>query len=691
MAQSIRVEENKGIRKKQKNKEKIQKNKVKFGVQGKLLGLLLPIVVLVIGVILTLVYSTTSSIVLDKSEQMLRTNTTGAVSEIEAWREQTLLLLETERSTMEYFDLYPEQELAYIRHTEGRYNAFPSGIYLGITDGQLKHASFVPDASYNMFEKVWYTLGVVSEEFVFGPVYFDAASKSNVISASAQIKDQLGRVRGVMAADIYLTAISDIVKQVQIEQTGGMLLVDKDTDIMIGHQDSNLVGTALKAQEDELYRYISNAISQGLTGLQTCTKANGEQVYIDIAQVPNSQWVAVSYVPSEEIMGDLNTLTQNIILLAIAAIAVLSLLIILMIRRTVIRPVKSIDHVARRIADGQLNESIDYQSSDEFGALAINFNQTVTRLREYVLYIDEISAVLNEIAHGNLNFHLTQAYTGEFEKVKSSLENIANSLNTTIGKINLAAYEVTGNSEHLSGGAQALSQGATEQASAIEELAATIAEVSEQIQKNAANAQKAKLQSIQVGDEISLSNGKMENMIGAITQISEKSGQIHKIIKTIEDIAFQTNILALNAAVEAARAGAAGKGFAVVADEVRNLASKSSEAAKNTTTLIEETVKAVENGTYIAGDTAKSMEVVVENTKVVTGLVEEIAHASDEQAGYIAQVSEGIMQISNVVQTNSATAQESAAASEELLGQAQMLKNLVGQFKLKNQQDPRQR
>ena len=231
--------------------------------------------------------------------------------------------------------------------------------------------------------------------------------------------------------------------------------------------------------------------------------------------------------------------------------------------------------------------------------------------------------------------------------------------------------------------AQALSQGATEQASSIEELAATITEMSGQIQNNAQSALQASQTVDGVGEKILESNQQMQTMTKAMGEISASSSEIGKIIKTIEDIAFQTNILALNAAVEAARAGEAGKGFAVVADEVRSLASKSSDASKSTAALIENSLKAVENGTRIADETAQSLLSVVEGTKEIASQINQIAAASSEQSKGAAQVQLGIDQIPNVVQTNSATAEESAAASEELSGQAQMLKTLISKFKLR--------
>lgn len=366
----------------------------------------------------------------------------------------------------------------------------------------------------------------------------------------------------------------------------------------------------------------------------------------------------------------------------LAGVSLSALLIAFYIIRGITKPVKEIDGVARKIADGQLNESIQYQSKDELGVLAINFNKTVSRLREYVNYIDEISSALGEIADGNLVIRLTYEYAGEFAKVKQALEHISYSLNETMSQISQSSDQVASGSDQVSSGAQALSQGATEQASSIEELAATVNEISSQVKQNADNAKDASQKADNVGAEANESNRRMQDMLNAMTDISSSSSEIGKIIKTIEDIAFQTNILALNAAVEAARAGEAGKGFAVVADEVRNLASKSAEASKNTAVLIESSLHAVENGTKIAGETAQSLSVVVDGVKEVTGKINEISEASNTQAASINQVTQGIDQISSVIQTNSATAEESAAASEELSGQAQLLKELVGHFKL---------
>lgn len=349
---------------------------------------------------------------------------------------------------------------------------------------------------------------------------------------------------------------------------------------------------------------------------------------------------------------------QKLTIGLLSGLSVVTVLFAFYIVHSITKPVSEIDNVARKIADGELNESIRYQSKDELGVLAVNFNKTVTRLRDYVNYIDEISSILNEVADGNLLFQLTY--------------------------INQSSEQVASGSDQVASGSQALSQGATEQASSIEELAATINDISQQVSQNAESAKNASRQASIVGEQITVSNDSMKHMTIAMNEISEKSSQIGKIIKTIEDIAFQTNILALNAAVEAARAGEAGKGFAVVADEVRNLASKSAEASKDTANLIEGSMQAVEKGTQIANSTAEQLSQVVSGAQEIVNTIDDIATASQRQSDSIRQVTTGVDQISSVIQTNSATAEESAAASEELSGQAQILKNLVSKFRLKD-------
>ena len=331
------------------------------------------------------------------------------------------------------------------------------------------------------------------------------------------------------------------------------------------------------------------------------------------------------------------------------------------------------------MAGGNLDTEIDYVSDDEIGILANSIRSLVSALKNIILDIDFL---LDQMAGGNFAVHTKaeQYYVGSFNSVLLSMRKLKERLSDTLQQIDESADQVNSGSGQVSSGAQALAQGATEQASSVQELAATIKEISVKIEATAEHAQTAKAENLQAHELIQICSGHMGDLLNAMGSISDKSKEIGKVIKTIEDIAFQTNILALNAAVEAARAGSAGKGFAVVADEVRNLATKSQEASKSSAALIEETVKAVEEGSKLSDDTEKALRDVVDSAKKILDAVTLISDATQEQSYAVSQVTTGVDQISSVVQTNSATAEESAAASEELSGQASVLKNLVSQF-----------
>lgn len=648
-----------------------------IGITVKLVTAIVVSVIIAGSALLAVVFDRMSQTLLEKSEEMLRTTMDKALQETRAWMNRTLTMLETQRDTIEYENMTIPEMTDYIKHTAGQNEAYPAGLYVALTDGSLYHASFVPGPDFNALVKSWYMDGINSEDFILGDVYFDEDSRSYVVGASGMLKDGNGAVRGVAAADVYLDSISRIVSNIQIEETGGIFLVDTRTDTIIGHKDENIVGKKL-GESGGLYAYAEEQILAGDKGLSLY-----EDTYVQIADVEGSSWIAVAYVSRAEVLRDLYTLTRTMMMVSLIAVLVVMLLVILLTHQIIGKPVKELSRVATRIAEGDLDQSIRYRSRDELGILAHNFNRVTLRLRDYIKYINEISDTLLEIAKGNLTYELKSEYTGEFAKIRSSLEEISVELNAAMGQMKAASRDVAAGAVQISGSAVNLSQGSTEQAAEVDALASHMVEVSGTVQQIAQDAQQTSHISKEVREGLLLSNTKMQHMTEVIQKINDKSNEIHRIVKTIDDIAFQTNILALNAAVEAARAGDAGKGFAVVAEEVRTLAGKSADAAKETTDLLGDTIRSMEEGVAVADDTAQSMLAAAQLAEKMGRLIDDIAENTTQQTVTAQEISHGIDQIAIVVQTNVDAAESSAAASEQLSGQADALRELVARFRIK--------
>ena len=550
----------------------------------------------------------------------------------------------------------------------------------------------------NYSERDYFKRAMQGETTFTEPFISNLTGELIIVIAAPLWKDGIygSEVIGCVLAQPDSEFLNEIVRNINVSDNNSAYIIDSEGNT-IADVDSDVV------KNGENIEALAAADTTGTNGYQALADVHSKMrkgetgfagykykgVYEFVAYAPIAEtegWTLAVCAPRTDFMDD----TFRSIILSVMVLAAACIVSTFIARRVGSRIGNSVRICTERIeqfAAGDLTSEVPtINSKDETGRLSVAAKTVVSNTNNI---IKDIGRILEAMSQGNFDVHTSkgeQYYIGDYQVLLQYLRNINHNLSSTMSRINEAADQVAAGSDQVSAGAQALSQGATEQASSIEELAATIGVISDKVNENAKHAENAMARTNETAGKINDAGSRMDDLVAAMDKISASSDQIRNIIKTIEDIAFQTNILALNAAVEAARAGEAGKGFAVVADEVRNLAGKSAEAANSTNNLIEASIEAVQNGNTLVAEVADMMNGVETATEQVITINRKISDSSSDAAESIKQVSVGIDQISCVVQTNSATAEESAAASEELSGQASMLKELMSSFTLRDEE-----
>ncbi len=539
--------------------------------------------------------------------------------------------------------------------------------------------NYTSDENWIFTERVWYSQVETGKTALTEP-YQDPSTGSVIVSAVSPVYDETDNsLTGVAGVDISLDRMTDVMSHYKIGENGYIFLLSSEGK-MVYHPQSDLLEKNIS--ELDVSKNLADALEAGKEKFLKY-KINGETKYDVVAFSDSIGYTVVSTMSFAEFYS-----TVFLMIIALLVIFILGiLLIIFSIRRSasnLTRPILELNHTAQQLAAGDLDVELHISAEDEIGELGHSIGETVNRLKEYIVYIDEMAEVLAQLADGKLNIELKNDYLGEFQKLKVALLNISDSMSEVMEHILTSAGEVSSGATELANASQTLAEGAGAQAAAVEELVANTISVEEQVKQNQKDAEVSAKETERVTTMMEQNQDKMSRMMEAVSKIHETSRQVVGIIQTIEEIADQTNLLSLNASIEAARAGEAGKGFAVVADEIGKLAMESSKAANMTRDLIGVSMEEIDRGSAIAKGVMTSLEESVQAVDNINGMIRKTAENAATQATNMDQIRMGIEEIARGVQDNSAAAQETSATSEQLASQAVVLNELVQRFELKN-------
>ncbi len=539
--------------------------------------------------------------------------------------------------------------------------------------------NYTSDENWIFTERVWYSQVETGKTALTEP-YQDPSTGSVIVSAVSPVYDETDNsLIGVAGVDISLNRMTDVMSRNKVGQNGYISLLSSEGK-MVYHPQSDLLEKNIS--ELDVSKNLADALEAGKEKFLKY-KINGETKYGVVAFSDSIGYTVVSTMSFAEFYS-----TVFLMIIALLVIFILGiLLIIFSIRRSasnLTRPILELNHTAQQLAAGDLDAELHISAEDEIGELGHSIGETVNRLKEYIVYIDEMAEVLAQLADGKLNIELKNDYLGEFQKLKVALLNISDSMSEVMEHILTSAGEVSSGAAELANASQTLAEGAGAQAAAVEELVANTISVEEQVKQNQKDAEVSAKETERVTTMMEQNQNKMSRMMEAVSKIHETSRQVVGIIQTIEEIADQTNLLSLNASIEAARAGEAGKGFAVVADEIGKLAMESSKAANMTRDLIGVSMEEIDRGSAIAKGVMTSLEESVQAVDNINGMIRKTAENAATQATNMDQIRMGIEEIARGVQDNSAAAQETSATSEQLASQAVVLNELVQRFELKH-------
>lgn len=539
-------------------------------------------------------------------------------------------------------------------------------------------SGYEPPADYDPTSRGWYKAAIASSEPIITAPYTDVQTNRQVITCAVRIQEN-GETIGVLGADIFIDYLSEVVSAIKADENGYAVLMTADGGIMC-HRNEEFLPVVDSSGNDVLVNFAdtSEDFVQPADGeFVNFTDYDGQNVRFHEQPVPSTGWKLGYLLNVNEFNQSTVDLIITMVIMACIFNGLISVCIALLLKK-MFAPMKDIAENSSRVAGGELDVTFDYSYDDEIGSVcrAIENNNRVVKM-----YIVDIEKRLESISHGDFSVKSDISYIGDYALIKESLDKISGSLNAVFGGIEKASEAVFSGAGGVSSEANQLSESVSKQTELINDIVFGMKELSGKIDNNVTRTDTARNTANQTAGAVEEGSAHMKQLLEAMNDISESSEQIKNIIGTIEDIAFQTNILALNASVEAARAGSAGKGFAVVAEEVKNLAGKSAEASKKTGELIERSAAAISNGMKIAEDTSVSLSEVVARTNDIDKIIIEINEESHAQRSCVDDVNGKISQVSEYVTASSANAEESAAASEELNGQAAELKKMLDGFR----------